>query len=83
MNNLLLFIFVILIAGIIAQYTTIPIPNLSVLFTLSLIVYAIVYINGRKYLEAFDNRFRGDGSPNTEPPPKNTKPEMPYKLKPI
>ena len=83
MNNLLLFILVILIAGIIAQYTTIPIPNLSVLFTLSLIVYAIVYINGRKYLEAFDNRFRGDGSPNTEPPPKNTIPEMPYKMMPI
>jgi hypothetical protein len=73
-----------LIAGAIAEYTTIPIPNLSVLFVLSLITYAIVYINGRKYLDGFkDNRFRGDGSPNTEPPPTNTIPEMPYKIQPI
>jgi hypothetical protein len=84
MNNLLVFIIVILIAGVIAEYTTIPIPNLSVLFVLSLITYAIVYINGRKYLEGFeDNRFRGDGSPNTEPPLMNSIPDMPYKMKPI
>lgn len=84
MNNLLVFIIVILIAGVIAEYTTIPIPNLSVLFVLSLLTYAIVYINGRKYLDGFeDNRFRADGSPNTELPPMNSIPEMPYKVTPI
>lgn len=84
MNSVLVFILVILLAGIVTQYTSIPVPNLSVLFILSLITYALLYINGRKYLEAFeDNRFRADGSPNTEPPPMNSIPEMPYQLNPI
>ena len=86
MNSVLVFILVVLLAGIVTQYTTIPVPNLWVLFLLSLLTYALLYINGRKYLEAFegkDNRFRADGSPNTEPPPMNSIPEMPYQLNPI
>jgi len=84
MNSVLVFILVVLLAGIVTQYTTIPVPNLWVLFTLSVLTYALLYINGRKYLEAFeDNRFRADGSPNTEPPPMNSIPEMPYQLNPI
>lgn len=82
MNKLLIFILVILVAGAIVQFMpAFPLPNLSVLFLLSLLTYAILYIRSRKYLEAFEleKRFRGDGSPATEPAPKNTLPEIAYK----
>lgn len=82
MNKILIFILVILIAGAIVQFIpAFPLPNLSVLFILCLLTYIILYVRSRKYLEAFEleKRFRGDGSPATEPPPKNTLPEMAYK----
>jgi hypothetical protein len=82
MNKLLIFIVVILVAAAIVQYMpAFPMPNLFVLFILALITYLILYIRGRKYLETFEGgkRFRGDGSPATEPPPKNTLPEIAYK----
>ena len=82
MNNLVIFILVILLAAAIVEYApAFPMPNLSVLFLLALITYVILYIRGRKYLETFEiqKRFRGDGSPATEPPPKNTLPEITYK----
>ena len=84
MNKLLIFILVILVAAAIVQYMpAFPMPNLSVLFLLALITYAILYIRGRKYLETFEckKRFNGDGSPACDKWPEVT--YKPYENMPI
>ena len=60
--------------------TTSNVMLIGVLFILG---YIVLYVGGRKYLEAFeskDKRFLGDGTPNTK---AMSLPETPYTMKPI
>jgi len=56
--------------------------NVMLIGVLFILGYIVLYVGGRKYLEAFESkekRFRGDGTPNT----KATLPELPYTMKAI